>query len=440
MKLLYLNTRFYIILLIVMIIFVVGFFITAFFYVALVFLSAFTLVLCVEYFMLFHQKKGITSERIIADRFSNGDANEVTIKIQNNYGFSCDLLIIDELPFQLQERSFSISDSLSKYSKKSVQYDVNPKERGVYEYGAINIYVSTLTKFIRKKYTFSANQKVAVYPSFLNLRKYELFASRTALLPNGIKRTRKIGQSSEFEQIKEYVLGDDLRHVNWKATAKRQHIMVNHYQEEKAQNVYLLIDKGRTMKMPFNGMSLLDYAINASLMLANISIKKQDKAGLWTFDKKTDIFLKADNKTLQLRRIIESLYSITTDFKESNYEYILSESLKKIQKRSLLILFTNFETVDALKRQLPYLRALAKKHVVLTVIFENTLLDEIYSKKINSTKDIYIQTIASKFVHEKYLIMQELQLHGIKTIYTKPADLSINLLNKYLEIKQQEII
>ncbi|WP_158611986.1 DUF58 domain-containing protein [Paenimyroides tangerinum] len=423
-----------------MIIFVVGFFITAFFYVALVFLSAFTLVLCVEYFMLFHQKKGITSERIIADRFSNGDANEVTIKIQNNYGFSCDLLIIDELPFQLQERSFSISDSLSKYSKKSVQYDVNPKERGVYEYGAINIYVSTLTKFIRKKYTFSANQKVAVYPSFLNLRKYELFASRTALLPNGIKRTRKIGQSSEFEQIKEYVLGDDLRHVNWKATAKRQHIMVNHYQEEKAQNVYLLIDKGRTMKMPFNGMSLLDYAINASLMLANISIKKQDKAGLWTFDKKTDIFLKADNKTLQLRRIIESLYSITTDFKESNYEYILSESLKKIQKRSLLILFTNFETVDALKRQLPYLRALAKKHVVLTVIFENTLLDEIYSKKINSTKDIYIQTIASKFVHEKYLIMQELQLHGIKTIYTKPADLSINLLNKYLEIKQQEII
>ena len=100
MKLLYLNTRFYIILLIVMIIFVVGFFITAFFYVALVFLSAFTLVLCVEYFMLFHQQKGITSERIIADRFSNGDANEVTIKIQNNYGFSCDLLIIDELPFQ----------------------------------------------------------------------------------------------------------------------------------------------------------------------------------------------------------------------------------------------------------------------------------------------------------------------------------------------------
>ena len=440
MKLLYLNTRFYVILLIVIVIFVVGFFITAFFYVALVFLSAFTLVLCVEYFMLFHQQKGITSERIIADRFSNGDANEVTIKIQNNYGFSCDLLIIDELPFQLQERSFSISDSLSKYSKKSVQYDVNPKERGVYEYGAINIYVSTLTKFIRKKYTFSANQKVAVYPSFLNLRKYELFASRTALLPNGIKRTRKIGQSSEFEQIKEYVLGDDLRHVNWKATAKRQHIMVNHYQEEKAQNVYLLIDKGRTMKMPFNGMSLLDYAINASLMLANISIKKQDKAGLWTFDKKTDIFLKADNKTLQLRRIIESLYSITTDFKESNYEYILSESLKKIQKRSLLILFTNFETVDALKRQLPYLRALAKKHVVLTVIFENTLLDEIYSKKINSSKDIYIQTIASKFVHEKYLIMQELQLHGIKTIYTKPADLSINLLNKYLEIKQQEII
>ncbi|HLW61927.1 MAG TPA: hypothetical protein VKY33_00875, partial [Flavobacterium sp.] len=113
---------------------------------------------------------------------------------------------------------------------------------------------------------------------------------------------------------------------------------------------------------------------------------------------------------------------------------------KKIQKRSLLILFTNFETLDALKRQLPYLRSLAKRHVVLTVIFENTLLNEVYSRKINTTKDIYVQTIAAKFVHEKQLILQELQLHGIKTVYTKPADLSVNLLNKYLEIKQLEII
>ena len=440
MKFLYLNTRFYLALLVVIILFTIGFFAPFFFYVALIILAVFVGLIAVEIFLLFHKKDGITVERMVPERLSNGDKNEINLNIKNNYGFSVAIEIIDELPFQFQERNFLLSSVLEKDSKKQINYSIVPKERGLYQFGSTNIYVTTLTKLISKRFKNTKNEEVAVYPSFLNLRKHELLASKTALLPNGIKRTRKVGQSSEFEQIKDYVTGDDLRHVNWKASAKKQHLMVNHYQEEKAQNVYLLIDKGRTMKMPFDGMSLLDYSINAALMLANISIKRQDKAGLWTFEKKTDVFLKADNKMLQVRKIVDALYHIDTNFKESNYQYVLTDSLKRIQKRSLLILFTNFETLDALKRQLPYLRALAKKHVLLTIIFENTLLNDVHNRKINSTKDIYIQTIASKFVHEKQLIIHELQMHGIKTVYTKPADLSVNLLNKYLEIKRQEII
>jgi len=440
MKFLYLNTRFYLALLLTFILFVTGFFVSFFFYIAVAFLLMILAFVTIEIFMLFYSKDRISMERMIPERLSNGDKNEIILKIKNNYPFKISTEIIDELPFQFQERNFLLNIDFLKHSQQALSYFVIPKKRGIYDFGQTNIYATTLTKLVSKRYKLSKNESVAVYPSFLNLRKYELLAAKTALLPNGIKRTRKIGQSSEFEQIKEYVLGDDLRHVNWKASAKKQHLMVNHYQEEKAQNVYLLIDKGRTMKMPFDGMTLLDYSINAALMLANISVKRQDKAGLWTFEKKTDVFLKADNKPLQIRRIIDALYHINTDFKESNYEYVLSDSLKKIQKRSLLIFFTNFETLDAINRQLPYLRTLAKKHVVLVILFENTLLNQVYSKTINSTKDIYIQTVASKFVHEKQLIIQQLQMHGIKTVYTKPADLSVNLLNKYLEIKRQEII
>lgn len=440
MKALYINTRFYLVLLIVCICFVTAMFIPVFFYIACGILVLFILLLILELFLLFHLKNGISAQRIVPERLSNGDVNNVQLLLQNNYPFDVILEVIDELPFQFQERHFLLNTAIQKHQPKDISYQLLPKERGVYAFGLLNVYVTTTINFVSKRYRLAQPVEVGVYPSFLNLRKYELLATRTAMLPNGIKRTRKIGQSSEFEQIKDYVLGDDLRHVNWKASAKKQQLMVNHYQEEKAQNVYMLIDKGRTMKMPFDGLSLLDYSINAALMLANISIKRQDKAGLWTFEKKTDVFLKADNKPLQIRRIVDALYHINTDYRESNYEYVLSDSLKKIQKRSLLILFTNFETLDALKRQLPYLRALAKKHVLLTIIFENTLLDTMHSRKVNSTKEIYIRTVASKFVHEKQLIVQELQMHGIKTVYTKPSDLSVNLLNKYLEIKQQEII
>lgn len=440
MKSLYLNTRFYLALLLLMVSFVIGFFIPIFYVISLLIFVVILVILAVEIFLLYQQKTGIHAERKVPERLSNGDENEVVLQLENSYPFQIQLKIIDELPFQFQKRDFEISTKLLNKEKKNLRYYLRPNSRGIYEFGALNLFVTTKIGFISKRIKKEANQTVAVYPSFLNLRTYELIASKTALLLHGTKRTRKIGQSSEFEQIKEYVLGDDLRHVNWKATAKRQHLMVNHYQEERAQNIYLLIDKGRAMKMPFDGMSLLDYAINSALMLANIALKKQDKAGLLTFEKKTDTFIKSDNKPLQLRRIMETLYQLETSFKESDYQYLLTDSLMKIQKRSLLVLFTNFETLDALKRQLPYLRVLSKKHVLLVIIFENTLLKEVYHRKTKTTKALYTKTIANKFLHEKQLIVQELQMHGIKTVYTQPANLSVNLLNKYLEIKHLEII
>lgn len=127
---------------------------------------------------------------------------------------------------------------------------------------------------VAKKYTFCNQREVPVYPSFLQLRKYNLMAFTNRLLEYGLKKIRRIGHTMEFEQIKDYVLGDDIRNINWKATAKRSQLMVNQFQDERSQPIYSVIDKGRVMKMPFEGLSLLDYAINSSLVISNIAIKK----------------------------------------------------------------------------------------------------------------------------------------------------------------------
>ena len=124
----------------------------------------------------------------------------------------------------------------------------------------------------------------------------------------GVKKIRKIGQSMEFEQIKEYVKGDDYRSINWKATARKEGLMVNNYTDERSQQIYCLINKGRVMKMPFDGMTLLDYAINASLVLSNVALTRQDKAGIITFEKSLDTFLQADKKPTQMNLLLESLY------------------------------------------------------------------------------------------------------------------------------------
>src|SRR5690606_31481694 len=119
----------------------------------------------------------------------------------------------------------------------------------------------------------------------------------------GFRKIRKLGHTSEFDQIKSYVLGDNIRHINWKASAKNNHLMVNMYQDERAQPIYSIIDRGRVMKMPFNNMSLLNYALNASLAISYIAIKKSDKAGIISFSNYIDNVVIADRKHTQMYKI-----------------------------------------------------------------------------------------------------------------------------------------
>jgi uncharacterized protein (DUF58 family) len=244
----------------------------------------------------------------------------------------------------------------------------------------------------------------------------------------------------EFEQIKNYVHGDDIRTINWKATAKKAELMVNQYQDEKSQPIYSLIDIGRVMKMPFEGLKLLDYAINATLAFSNIALLKNDKAGMLTFSKKVENIVPASSKKTNLSLINEVLYKIDTDYLESDFGYLYGMVKRKINQRSLLVLYTNFEHISGLKRQLPYLKAMAKSHLLLVVFFENTELEELIQENVEDLQSIYEKTIAMKFAYEKRLVVKELEKHGIYSILTKPQNLSVNVINKYLEFKSKGLV
>jgi uncharacterized protein (DUF58 family) len=262
----------------------------------------------------------------------------------------------------------------------------------------------------------------------------------THLQQSGVKRIRKLGHSMEFEQIKEYVRGDDYRTINWKATARRGDLMVNNFTDERSQQIYCVINKGRVMKMPFEGMTLLDYAINTALVLSGVALQKQDKAGLISFSQNIDAFIPADKKPTQINQVLEALYRQETNFMEPDFERLFSVVRNRITHRSLLILFTNFESIESLERELPSLKKLAHYHLLMVVFFENTELRQITESKVTTTEDIYIKTIAGKYRYEKQLIARELQKHGIISVLSTPDKLSINSLNKYLELKNRQSI
>jgi len=290
---------------------------------------------------------------------------------------------------------------------------------------------------ITRRFVFPAAQKVKVYPSYIQMRRYHLLAVSNRLQEAGVKRVRRLGHSMEFEQIKEYVRGDDYRTLNWKATARKGGFMVNNYTDERSQQVYCLINKGRIMKMPFEGMTLLDYAINASLVLSNVALVRQDKAGIITFAENLDAFLQADKKPTQMNLVLETLYRQQTRFLEADFEKLYSVIRNRITHRSLLVLFTNFESMDSLQRELPSLKLIAQYHLLLVIFFENTELRQLTDTKAMSIEDIYIKTIAEKFSFEKRLMAKELHKNGILTILTSPQNLTVDTVNKYVELKNR---
>ena len=438
---LYLGNRLFIALGIVVAFYILAFLFSIFLWIGNIFLIIIFIAFISELLLLFNQKKGVDAQRFLPEKLSNGDENNVKINLKNNYPFRLNLKIIDEVPFQFQLRNFEVEKVLEKAQNEFFEYSLFPKNRGEYFFGSLNVYASSPLGFISRRYRFDQDQMIPSYPSFIHLPKYEIMAMQNEFLMGGIKKIRKIGHTMEFEQIKEYVMGDDIRSINWKASGKRNQLMVNQYQEEKSQRIYMIIDKGRTMKMPFNGLTLLDYSINASMAISHIVLKKKDHAGVMTFSNKTENIVAAEAKPGQLRKISENLYNVQTNFYESDFNKLYIDLKYQVNRRSLMILFTNFETLDGLYRQLKYLRAISKSHLLVVVFFKNPEIMKISDgRNHTSVEDVYDQIIAEKFEYEKRLIRQELLKYGIQSVYTLPENLSISVINKYLEIKARGIL
>lgn len=395
------------------------------------------LILAVDIALLYYVRNGVTARRILPEKLSNGDENEVSIVASGSYPFVIHIKIIDELPPKWQIRDLHFKLTLHPRQEKKITYHVRPTERGEYHFGSINCFISSKIRLVSRRIKCGESAMVPNYPSFLNLKKYDFLAFSLNLRQIGLKRIRRLGDTMEFEQIKEYTAGDDVRNLNWKATAKHAELMVNQFQDEKSQPVYCLIDKGRVMELPFNGLTLLDYAINATLVISNIVLKKHDKAGMLTFSKKLEDKVKAERRSSQMQLIMESLYNIETDFSESDFSRLYIDIKRTIKQRSLLLLFTNFETKDALERQIKSLRAINKSHLLVVIFFENSELEQFANQKAETTRQVFDKVMAEKFIYEKRLIVNELRKHGIMSLLTDPDKLTVNAINKYLEIKSR---
>lgn len=438
-KYMYLTRRFYIAATAVILVIAGGYFFPPLYDVGRCLLAVLAAAVCADAAMLW-SRNGMEAWRSCSGRFSNGDDNEVRIRVESSYPFAVSLGVIDEIPVIFQRRDICFRLVLRAREGKTVTYTLRPTCRGVYGFGQIRVFVSTVFGLMQRRFTCGKPADIKVYPSYLMLRRYELLAISNRLTDLGVKKIRRVGHNTEFEQIRDYVKGDDSRIINWRATARRHHLMVNVYQDERSQQVFSVIDKGRVMQRAFKGMTLLDYSINAALVLSYVAMNKEDKAGLITFNEHFGTYLPASRRHGHMQKMLDSLYSQETTFGETDYSALVANINRYVSKRSLLVLYTDFSGKAGMERQLPYLKQLNRRHRLLVVFFEDAELKDYIACKPTDTEEYYRHVIAGKFACEQRLIVSELKQHGIQAMLTTPENLSIDVINKYLEMKSRQMI
>ena len=434
----FLTRRFYIALIVVILLLGSGYVLAPFFVIGQWTLFVLLLVVSADVYSLY-RIRGIQAFRQCADRFSNGDENEVSIRVESSYPYPVSLEVIDEIPVVFQKRDVDFRTKLQANEGKTITYRLRPTRRGVYSFGYVRVFVTGRIGLVSRCYTCAEPLDIKVYPSYLMLHQYELLAMSDNLTELGIKRVRRVGHHTEFEQIKEYVKGDDYRTINWKASARRHELMVNVYQDERSRQIYSVIDKGRGMQQAFRGMTLLDYAINASLVLSYVAMRKEDKAGVVTFNEHFDSFVPASKAPGQMQTLLENLYSQQTTFGETDFSSLCVHFNKHVSKRSFLVLYTNFSSMGSMNRQLAYLQQLNRQHRLLVVFFEDADMKTYIAAPAKDTEGYYRHVIAEKFAFEKRLIVSTLKQNGIYSLLTTPENLSIDVINKYLEMKSRQL-
>lgn len=436
----FIGKRFFMLLWVVIALFCISFAFKPLFLISVFLTFAVFSLLLLDLLWIYSKWVMVQALRKTSQLLSLNDDNHVEIVIRNLSNRKWTVEVIDELPFQLQNRDFLLKCSLAAYENKVLKYVIKPLSRGVYDFGNINLFIQSPLKLIQRRIVVETQHSVPVYPSIIQMKKFELYTFSKISSLYGIKKMRRIGHSYEFEQIRNYVRGDDVRQINWKSTARNQKLMINQHEDEKSQPIYHVIDKSRTMLLPFEGLSLLDYSINSALVTSNVALKKSDKVGLLTFSDVIGTAIKAERKVGQLNQLLEALYNQKERNLEANYELMYHSVNRLVKTRSLLFLYTNFESTYSMKRVLPILKRLNKQHLLVVIFFENTAILDMSNKEAIDLKGIYTQIVAEQTIHEKKIIVNELHNAGIQTVYTRPQDLSLQTLNKYLELKSRGLI
>lgn len=405
--------------------------------------NLFLIAMLVLDFVWLRDSKRCTASRLPETVLSLGEDNPIWLEVTHNGERRLSVMALDEPPLEFEAAASSLNTEIRPGETRRGNYKVHPKGRGDYLFGNLHLRCTSILGLLARQTTVLCEMPVKVYPDVSQTKKHLVLARENRAAMMGLRRSKMLGHGREFERLRDYVPDDSLRHIDWKATARRGSLITREYNVEQSQNIMIMLDLGRTMASRTAdtdgqlGMSKADYAINASVLLAHVAAMSDDRVGLFCFAGSPIAYLPPGKGAGQASALMESLYALQPRTEESNYHDNLLFIGHKQGKRSLVFLFTDLLDVESSRLLIQSISMLVRKHLVVCVALSDYELPSIVDSAPRKATDLYTQTVAAGIMRERKRALSQLASLGVVTVDATPADLTVASVNKYLQLKRE---
>lgn len=385
--------------------------------------------------------KGLTASRAVGGTASLGEKQKVTVTIKNLSRRRRVLHIRDDVPDEFVAEPNVFVASIPPLGTVELEYTVAPRRRGAYRFRRVYVMASSRLGFWKKARRLKAESTVRVYPDVRQIARYTILARRDKLNILGVRRSRRLGTDNEFERLRDYNEGDEPRHIDWRATARRRKTTVRAHQSNQSQRVIFLIDCGRMMAGDTGGgLSPFDHALNTMLMLAHVALVRGDQVGLMTYGERILSYLPPAAGRRQTNRLVHSVHDVFPELVESRHDRAFVELDRRCRKRSLVILITNvFDEVNA-DQIVDHLCNLVGRHLPLAVLLRDRDVFSMADAALDDDSNLFAGAAAASMLNWRERVLAQIRSRGALTLDVFPEEITAPLVNRYLEIKARHLL
>ena len=374
------------------------------------------------------------ADRQVPGSLPLGIAHEVTLRLENREARAMRIEIHDLYPPQITATRLPQTVTLPESGWTELHYRLRPNERGEVQFGRIQLRISSPLGLWNAQRLSGRAERVRIYPDFARLTGFALMATDHRLSQIGVLQRRRRGEGMDFHQLREYREGDAQRQIDWKASARMHRLISREYQDERDQQIVLLLDCGRRMAARDDTISHFDHVVNSALLLAYVGLRQGDAVGLLTMSGPARWFAPRKSRAT-VNTILNGVYDLQPTISASDYHVAALELMQRLRKRALVVVLSNLRDEDD-DTLAPALKLLQTRHLVLFASLRENILSRALSSRVDSFDRAITHAAVADYLQSRRRMFNHLEGLGAMCVDVEPEQLPIALVNRYLEIKR----